>query len=97
MVRRVFELVRDETRVDLLSDDSRRPMTAEAREIAAHVLRHSVGLSWPKVARELGRDHSTVLEAVRRLRGKPYLRDTVEWIELVINTEARASERSGVA
>lgn len=49
---------------DVLSRD-RRPAVARARKVAMHLVRELTDLSLPDIGRAFGRDHSTVLSAIR--------------------------------
>jgi chromosomal replication initiator protein len=62
---RKFEL----TQSDLLARD-RRPTVARARKVAIYLARELTGKSLPEIGRSFGgRDHSTILAAVRSLAG----------------------------
>ena len=41
--------------------------TAEARQVAMHLIRRMTNLSLPEIGREFGRDHSTVIHALKRV------------------------------
>ena len=41
--------------------------TAEARQIAMYMIRKLTNLSLPDIGKEFGRDHSTVLYAIRKV------------------------------
>ncbi len=41
--------------------------TAEARQIAMHLIRRMTNLSLPEIGREFGRDHSTVIHSLKRV------------------------------
>ena len=41
--------------------------TAEARQIAMYLVRKLTNLSLPDIGREFGRDHSTVIHAIRKV------------------------------
>ena len=41
--------------------------TAEARQLAMHLIRRMTNLSLPEIGREFGRDHSTVIHALKRV------------------------------
>ena len=54
---------------DLLARD-RRPTVARARKVAIYLARELTGKSLPEIGRSFGgRDHSTILAAVRSLAG----------------------------
>jgi chromosomal replication initiation ATPase DnaA len=57
----------------LVSPSRRRGPTA-ARMVAAWVLRTTLGLSYPEIGRLIGKDHSTVMYAVKKVEGDPELR-----------------------
>lgn len=53
---------------DELTGDGRRPQQTLARQIAMYVCRRSLGLSYPEIGRAFGgRDHSTVIHAVKKI------------------------------
>jgi chromosomal replication initiator protein len=57
------------TTTELLARD-RRPAVAQARKVAIYLARELTGKSLPEIGRRLGgRDHSTILAAVRSLSG----------------------------
>ena len=41
--------------------------TAEARQVAMYLIRSLTGLSLPDIGREFGRDHSTVIHAIKKI------------------------------
>lgn len=66
--------------------------TAEARQIAMYLIRQLTNLSLPDIGREFGRDHSTVIYAIRKVvqaLEKPgnNLQDTIRDITANINNK----------
>jgi chromosomal replication initiator protein len=57
------------SRTDLLSS-RRTPQVARARQLAMYLTRELTSLSLAQIAREFGRDHTTVLHAVRAVAGR---------------------------
>lgn len=57
-----YEVTLDE----ILSVD-RHKSIVEARQIAMWITRKTQALSYPEIGREFGRDHSTVMSAIRRV------------------------------
>ena len=41
--------------------------TAEARQVAMYLIRQLTNLSLPEIGREFGRDHSTVIDSIRKV------------------------------
>ena len=41
--------------------------TAEARQVAMYLIRHMTNMSFPEIGREFGRDHSTVIHAIKKV------------------------------
>lgn len=67
----------DTTVVDLLSNRGRRG--AAVRSVAAVVLREQ-GLSYPEIGKVIGRDHSTVMAACRRVAERPDLAEAADQV-----------------
>jgi chromosomal replication initiator protein len=57
------------SRADMLSS-RRTPQVARARQLAMYLTRELTSLSLAQIAREFGRDHTTVLHAVRAVAGR---------------------------
>lgn len=70
---------------DLLSGGRRR-ITTDARHAFMWLMRSS-GLSYPDVGRELGMDHTTVINGVRRVESTPRLRAAAGEIYLMLTGE----------
>ena len=52
---------------DVIRGTQRTKGTAEARQIAMYLIRKLTNLSFPDIALEFGKDHSTVQYAVRKV------------------------------
>lgn len=72
----VVQAVAQETGVQVsrIRSVERTRDVANARAIAAYVLRRLFALSLPEVGKELDRDHTTVLYAIRRVEREPEMR-----------------------
>jgi len=57
-----YEVTLDE----ILSKDRHRSIV-EARQVAMWIARKTQALSYPELGREFGRDHSTVMQAIRKV------------------------------
>ena len=65
--------------------------TAEARQIAIYLIRKLTNLSLPDIGKEFGRDHSTILYAIRKVemelkKGNNILQDNIRDITANINS-----------
>ena len=65
--------------------------TAEARQIAIYLIRKLTNLSLPDIGKEFGRDHSTILYAIRKVemelkKGNNVLQDNIRDITANINS-----------
>ena len=65
--------------------------TAEARQIAIYLIRKLTNLSLPDIGKEFGRDHSTILYAIRKVemelkKGNSVLQDNIRDITANINS-----------
>lgn len=56
--------------VEDIDSRSRSLSVTQARMVAMYVVRTKLGLSWPEVGREFGRDHTTALVAVKKVQGR---------------------------
>ncbi len=52
---------------DALRSNSRRKDTLTPRQVAMYVMREMTGMSLPEIGREFGKDHATVLHAVKKI------------------------------
>ena len=65
--------------------------TAEARQIAIYLIRKLTNLSLPEIGKEFGKDHSTILYAIRKVemelkKGNTALQDNIRDITANINS-----------
>ena len=78
--------------VEQLCGLSRRREVVHARHVAMYVLRDDRGLSFPVIGRTLGgRDHTTVLRAVERMRASIARSGPIPGVERVLERLATAS------
>lgn len=70
LVARIVAAVADETgiSVEAITGRDRHAPVAAARHEVWTRLRLEHGWSWPAIAREFGRDHTTVMHGVRKVR-----------------------------
>ena len=76
---------------DLVSDARTRKIL-EARYVAAWLLREA-GRSYPEIGRHVGKDHTTVINSVRRVQESPELMYAAATIQRVLHGE----DEEGVA
>lgn len=69
IIRAASEVLR--VPVDRIMGSSRRASIAYARRVAMFVARADLGLSYPELGAEFGRDHSAVQYAVKRVQDEP--------------------------
>ena len=65
--------------------------TAEARQLAMYLIRKMTNLSYPDIAKEFGKNHTTVLHAIRSVEEKlgnasNGLQDNIRDIQANINS-----------
>lgn len=80
---------------DLFSAE-RRDTSVCARQVAAWLLRDA-GLSYPKAAFVMRRDHTTVMYSVRRVNATPALRQATDTIKLRLSGDHLAAVQTAPA
>ncbi len=86
------------SRADLLSS-KRTARVVRARQLAMYLSRDLTGLSLAQIAREFGRDHSTVLHAVRavsaRLEPESEISEQLARTQRLVQAERTAARSAG--
>lgn len=78
-----------------LTGPSRNRRLVEARQVAMTVLRHATTLSYPELGRLFGRDHTTVIHAVRRTLDQPAMRAWAAAVDAELHTPPTPPKRHG--
>jgi chromosomal replication initiation ATPase DnaA len=57
--------------VNAITSPNRRSVVTHARMVAAWTIRTATGMSYPEIGRLLNKDHTTVMNAVKRVNADP--------------------------
>lgn len=93
-IENIVGLVSEETGVEVqfILGESRVPRISRARQMVMFIAREQTELSFPRIARSLRRDHSTVMHGVRTIYDQSYTDDNL--VESL--NKIRARIRKGV-
>lgn len=76
--------------VDDLTGPTKKANVTEARHVACWLLRDA-GRSYPEIGRHIGRDHATVMNAVRRVQESSELMDVAQTVRALLVGEEGAA------